>query len=349
MSDPVSILIPLHRSERFVDVVVGNVDRLSATCEVAVSDPEDDAVLDHVRARVREPDRVRWFGPRPLEPGWVSHYNDLLATVETDSFLWLPHDDEIDLDYVRRCRAALGAGVIAATGVVEPIEGHGTWSPVIPPMHESVTSERGTYTCRANELLFEWNLGIPMRSVFSTERVRPILDTDDASTFADVVWCYGLGLDGEIVEVADARYHKRFYAESTHAAWTRHLHPTALPHLVREVRRRPDIPHSVAIIDELIRGSTTAGGRALRELQRQIGEIQGTHDVLTADHGRAHAELDRLRRHIVDLEAALDLARGEHRSTEARADDLEEQLLAIRGSRTWRLRRALLRSRRRRN
>ena len=83
-----TVSIPLHASATWIDTVVEDVRQLAPVARVVVSDATglDDA-LDRVRAAVAESagaDDVVWLGPRPLEPGWVAHANDLLARATTD-------------------------------------------------------------------------------------------------------------------------------------------------------------------------------------------------------------------------------------------------------------------------
>lgn len=337
----VTVLVPLHRSGPYIEIVASNLERLAGGCQLVVSDVHDDRVIDDLRERLADSDAIRWLGPREVEPGWVAHYEDLRQHVETPFFLWLPHDDEIDLDYVVRCRAALDdPRVVAATGVIETVRGPGLLDIECPPMPDVGHARR--YVARANELLFEWNLGVAFRSVFRTDAVPPLVDTNERSEWADIVWTYGVVLDGELVEVPEARYRKRFYEESTHSRWRPGVHPRALPHLHREVFRRLDLPGRYEIADELVARSAAIG----------VDEI----DRYRLDRDHARDEVERTRTHAADLheniQGLVDLRHADHAEllrvqaerdqlTE-RAARLEDELAQVRRTASWRLGQLLL-------
>ena len=328
MSDPdVTVLVPLHRSAPFVPVVEGNLRRLAGRCRLVVSDAEGvDASLARLRQAVGDRE-VTWLGPRPIPSGWIGHYNDLLSSVTTPYFMWLPHDDEIDPSYLESCRAALEQqpGAIAATGVIDCIEGPGLFEVEQHPLPPPVPGE--SWRSEANRLLFRWNLGIAFRAVFRTAAVLPISATNADSEWADIVWLYGVGLDGAIVQVEAARYRKRFYDTSTHATWRRELHPHALPHLVREIGRRPSMDDRAGVLDELVAAATDVATRRIDDLSHQLETAGDRIDQLTAS--------------TRDLEATVDAARLMVEDAHARARAAEGEVLALRASRSWRAGRAL--------
>ncbi len=116
-----TVSIPLHASAPWVDVVVGNVERLAGVARVVVSDATgaDDA-LERVRDAVGTRPGVEFLGPRSLAAGWVAHSNDLLSRASTPYVMWLPHDDDIDADWVVAAERELDAhpDAVLAVGAV---------------------------------------------------------------------------------------------------------------------------------------------------------------------------------------------------------------------------------------
>jgi hypothetical protein len=166
--------------------------------------------------------------------------------------MWLAHDDEIDLDYVRACRAALREQppAIAAVGVILPVEEEGLATPT-PPQFPGAAALSG-YRFAANGLLIRWDPAILARAVLDTARVRPLPSTTAREEWADEVWAYGVCLDGPIVCVADAVYRKRFRPRSTHAGWRRGWRLRAQPYLWREVLSRPALERKPAVLAEMV-------------------------------------------------------------------------------------------------
>lgn len=213
----VTVAIPLHRSARWVDVIEGNVQRIAQSARVVISDAtEVDDALSQLRERLHDYD-VEWLGPRDLAPGYVPHYNDLLARTTTPFFMWLPADDEIDADYVRLCTNAVRAdeGVIMAVGQVVSVPGAGMCEPAFPPMPAAGGSASGI--ARVTTLTLDWEPWILFRSVFRRACLHPVRDTD-AGAAADALWITGLLGRGRATQVEQAVYRKRFYGDSAHVS-----------------------------------------------------------------------------------------------------------------------------------
>ena len=97
----VTIAIPLHKSSQYKDIVLGNIDRLAGHCKIILSDcTEEDSLFKDLEIQFRTVKNVRTIGKRNMGVGWLPHWNDLMNEVETEFFMWLSHDDEIDLDWV---------------------------------------------------------------------------------------------------------------------------------------------------------------------------------------------------------------------------------------------------------
>ena len=93
-----TVLIPLHRSEPWFEVVSRNLRTLAPVANLVVSDATgSDDTWERLRARHADLP-ITWLGTRPLEPGWVAHCNDLLARTDTELAMWLPHDDDLTAD-----------------------------------------------------------------------------------------------------------------------------------------------------------------------------------------------------------------------------------------------------------
>ena len=259
MRPDVSILIPLHHASRFLDVVRRNIRELSPSARVIVSDPSDtDHAVDLLREEFDGVSNVTFLDRRPLDDGWIPHYNDLAPRVKTPFLMWLAQDDEVDASYVARCRSLLLADrhLGAAVGEIRPIEGDGCMSVPQPPFPSQ--SELDEYRYPANALLFRWNPGILFRAVFRTKYVTPIRPSFQGDNWADVVWAYGFTLDHRIAQDHFAAYRKRFYSDSTHWQWDRRIFlPACLPHFSDQIERsRLGRTDKAKCRDELLRHAT---------------------------------------------------------------------------------------------
>lgn len=257
--DDVTVLMPLHRSARFSDVIEANLARLAGGVRIIVSDVDgSEPTLAALQARWSGEPSITWLGPRGIGGGWVAHYNDLLARAETRYAMVLPHDDEIDLHYLTACRAALAADtdLIAAVGVIVPVVGPGLRVPTPPGCPDPQAVAR--YRAAANAYLVHWDPGILARAVVDTTRVRPLPTTTSRDEWADEVWTYGMCLDGPIACVPDAVYRKRFFDGSTHSTWGRGWRLRAQPFLWREVLSRPTLRRRPLVLAELVRVGTLA-------------------------------------------------------------------------------------------
>lgn len=327
--DDVTVLIPLHRSAQWFDVVDANIERLLPRVRMIVSDPfgEDDT-LDRLRAKWSSP-RIEFVGRRPLERGWVAHYNDLLERCSTTFFLWLAHDDEIDADYVDRCRDAIDAdpGATGAFGGIDPIDGFGASGPLVEcPSRVVEGGSRG-----ALDALAGWTLGIAFRSVFRTEGSRPIPHTTAIDEWADLVWLFGRLLDGPLVHVPGARYRKRFVADSTHTEWRDDLlGPLLVVHLAEEVARIEDPTERLATLRALGEWSASHSrylvGRADEEAAAERRRRSEAAQALEAERGTVEilrGDLARLDAHVAEVTAD--------------RDDARRAIAVILGSARWRV------------
>lgn len=248
----ITVLIPLHESAAWLQAIRGNLSRLAGHVSIIVSDATvRDDTLSVLEREWGGREGITLLGARGLRPGWVAHYNDLLARVRTPRFLWLAHDDDIDAVHVTILSRTLEEHpeAVGVCGLLEPIEGRGLIRVPQPRMPPPATDR---FRFRANQLLFEWNLGVAFRGLFRHERVGPIPVTTACDEWADLVWLYGICLEHPLIQTDRTIYRKRFTTTSTHAAWRARFHPLGLPYLVREISLRESLEAPVAVIEELI-------------------------------------------------------------------------------------------------
>lgn len=243
----ITVLIPLHNGAKFKDVVRRNLETLSNYCKFIVSDAtEQDGLLGELKAEFTGRSEIKFMGRRELDPGWLPHYNYLLGLVETEFFMWLPQDDEIQQDYlflnVENLRQK--DQLIGSFGTIVSLRANTEARFDFPPMPKLPSAHSNQ---RANFFLKKWNhLGVPFRAVFRTARVRPLLPTNLSNhEWADIVWIYGTLLDGPLAQVQEALYYKRFYPESTHAKWRPLDIQEAEPLFRTEIERRSGDPNSI--------------------------------------------------------------------------------------------------------
>lgn len=237
----VTILIPLHQSMRFFSTIDKNIAALSSSYKVIVSDSgELDDTLTLLRQKWDSCNNVVFFGKRKIGQGWIPHYNDLLARVETQFFMWLAHDDEIEISYVERCLTHLAndQNINGVVGHLVSIEGAGLVNQHYPLLPTKLNVNQ--YAFESNRLLLEWNLGILFRAVFRTHDAKPIKSAYKGDQFADVIWAYGFCLAHSIVQEPSAEYRKRVYSGSTHSQWDHQIMaPACLPFLLQEIEESP--------------------------------------------------------------------------------------------------------------
>lgn len=246
----VTVAIPLYQSLKYSDIIIQNIDRLVNHCKVIVSDPsESDSLLLRIESHFQGKDNLRVIGKRTLEKGWVTHWNDLMNEVDTKYFMWLSHDDEIDLDWVvENLRNLLTNPNLAGSfGLLDRILDDGSR---IEYGERLPTSNVKSREFKANQLLESWHLGIATRALWDKSKVLPMLNTwDPFDEWADIIWVYGILLEHNISQIDTVSYGKRYYAGSTHSFFRPFNSILARELLIREINRR-NLP--LGVIEELL-------------------------------------------------------------------------------------------------
>lgn len=217
-----TVAIPLHASARWFEVIAANLDRLAGHAHLVVSDPTGlDDTLPRLRAELEHLEGIEWR-TTPTEPGWVAHCNALLAEATTEYFMWLPHDDDVDADWIRESEAALDAdpSAVLAIGLTEAIGVDG-------PIRDLAIDPRTTDSNieqRLGAVADLWvdgdasTLGVAFRGVFRRAAAPPLPQLDDVGSWSDLVWAGELLSAGRFVTTS-SRYVKRYHDANTHATW----------------------------------------------------------------------------------------------------------------------------------
>lgn len=238
-----TVAFPLHASARWFDVIDANLDRLVGHAHLVVSDPTGlDDTLARLRAGREHLAGIEWR-TTPTAAGWVAHCNALLAEATTEYFMWLPHDDDVDADWLGHAEAVLDAdpSAVLAIGVTEAVGPDG-------PNRDLEIDRRTTdpdVEQRLAAVADIWvdgdlsALGVAFRGVFRRAIAPPLPQLDDVGSWADLLWAGELLRDGRFATMS-ARYVKRYHEANTHATWlaVRHdrmLREALLPALLEQL------------------------------------------------------------------------------------------------------------------
>ena len=272
----VTIAIPLHRSLEYKDIVLGNIDRLAGHCKIILSDcTEEDSLFKDLEIQFRAVKNVRTIGKRSIGGGWLPHWNDLMNEVETKYFMWLSHDDEIDLDWVSANLQNLmdNPQLAGSFGLLDQILEDGSlmeFGDRFPSIARSIRN------FSANQLIDSWNLGIAVRAVWNKSKVLQFLPTQEPmDEWGDIVWIYGILLEHPISQISNVSYRKRWYKGSAHSYWrgfdivlARHL-------LLREIQRR-NLPSE--IYAELLEICINQLTSHVNQLTSHVNQLTSQHD-----------------------------------------------------------------------
>jgi hypothetical protein len=244
-----TVLVPLHASTRWTQVVAGNIERLAPHARLVVSDAAGlDDGLDRLRAQVGDLPDCEWLGPRPLAPGWVPHCNDLLSRATTEFVMWLPQDDEVDADWIQLAEKALDAdpGAVLALGLLRSLEAEDRANPstiAIAPHEPFAAPEVEDRVREALGVCIRGRVGLlgaAFRGVFRRDRGVPLpAALAPEGAWADVLWALSMLAVGSFTPTG-AIYWKRWYAGNTHGRWPdlladKDLRAQALPRALEQL------------------------------------------------------------------------------------------------------------------
>lgn len=279
-----TVAIPLHRSQRWLDVIAGNIERLLGSARIVVSDASGlDDSLDRLQRRFGDLADVEWRAGGAGRSGWVAHCNALLGAATTPYFMWLPHDDEIDEDWVRSAEAELDAHPrsVLAIGTTRAV---GTEAPLVMSSDPRFTVETAEDRLRAAiDTVFAGDvttLGVAFRGVFRRTRAVPLTAPDQDSAWADIRWAGRMLAAGSFV-VTTAEYRKRYHDDNEHHRWPPLRGPVDL--------RRTLVP-------EIAVGFGDLGASILGELWAdELAELRSAHaDAMAALAAEHTAAIERL-------------------------------------------------------
>lgn len=230
MTPRTTVLIPLHRAERWIETIEGNIARLRGVASIVVSDPEPSPTLERLAAVFAADPTVTVVGERPLAPGWVAHCDDLRARVSTEFFAWLPQDDEIDAAWVLEGERALDAhpDAVLAVGALAhwTADDVGRWVEqtglervvLLEAFGSSAVEDRISAALRVAADADRTPLGLAFRGVQRRSLSEPLEDSwGDAQ--ADDRWAIRGLVRGPFVHLPDAVYRKRYHSGGAHESW----------------------------------------------------------------------------------------------------------------------------------
>jgi glycosyltransferase involved in cell wall biosynthesis len=220
----VSVGIPLCRSRRFLDVIVGNLEAIAyGNVEVIVSDRHgDDDTLEVLRCRFGADRRFRFLAATD-GLNWVEHYNLLLRAARGRYAVLFPHDDSYPASYIGELVTALEArpDAVLAFGGVERLSLEG-FLPV-PPFSPPPMPPRSGWALGASlRMLTLWQLWIAFRGMVRCDVVRRsnlYLRETRGNVRADIYWVFALSLRGRLLYVPSCTCTRRFHRTSTGAGW----------------------------------------------------------------------------------------------------------------------------------
>lgn len=238
-----TVAIPLHGAERWLEGIVSNVAKAPSWSRVVISDASglDDAAS--ALEETFEDDRRVVVRRIPEQLDWVAHCNRLLAEAETDFFCWLPQDDVLlSDDYFERLVAAVESGpdVAIAFPRVHGVYGRG-WFRRRPEFvfRNAISDDLAPMRLRSFEIdrvLSLSSLGLPWKGVFRRSLAHP-MPRVEAGTASDVIWAFSMLLAGDLVEAPEALYLKRSHKGSATALFG----PTLPEVLERQFREEVEV------------------------------------------------------------------------------------------------------------
>ena len=222
----ITIAIPLFRSSIFCRIIETNIRRIKwRNVEIIISDRhKHDNNIDTLKAIFSDDERIL-FLECDDNLDWVDHYNLLLKIAKGKYFMWMPHDDSFPIGYTEKLIKSLELHPHhwSAFGKLFCVNKRSKKKYLysLPPFLKPKKDHHNPLTM-ISWLQF-WNLGIPMRGVFRTDKIRNaglfIYKTHHLNEFADSYWVFGVGLCGRINYCDEVFSVKRLHNRSAHSNW----------------------------------------------------------------------------------------------------------------------------------
>lgn len=314
----ITIAIPLYKAARFAGTVAGNLIRLRGPVRLLVSDAdEQDDTLQRLRRAFASRDDIEWLGARSLHEGWVPHCNDLLVRARTPLFMWLPQDDEIDLNWPLGGSAALAKapGAVLACGSIVGQDDSGQPLPLrISPGEPFASCDLGVRLSAIGRA-FEMDqsaLGIWFRGVMRRDHAIPLPANDE---WADIFWASAMLVRGPMVPIPNALYRKAWYRGNTHASW-------------QPIRGADG--YAVDALESLVRAVLPR--LAAEQREEALATVWRAADAARREHQRAS---------ISELTQLLEAERAGNATLTGLLEAERSALSAMRGSWSWRITRPL--------
>lgn len=224
MPPSVTVAIPLHNSLVWIDNVVANVRALPPmVTEIIISDQTclDDAA-EQIAAQLADDPRVVVLA-EDAGLGFVDHYHLLLEKGRGELFMWMPHDDIFDPQWVPTLAKALEAYPNAwlAFGRLRSVEIDGVTPTGRGERMHMVVAPGEIEGWAALEFMLRGWMGYPFRGLFRRELVLAagvLMEPDSAIVGVDKEWVFAVALHSALVYDDRAVTWKRRYAGSTAAS-----------------------------------------------------------------------------------------------------------------------------------
>lgn len=222
-----SHLIPLFRSDRFLDSIAHNVQELARPdSEIILADRNGDhAFCSRLRERFASLPNVQVICDTS-NLTWVGNMSDLMARASGKTFQIIPHDDVTSRDAVDKLYAALmdRPDAVLAYGYSE---GYTLEWERIPHTQQprGAIESMGPSPWRlsdALELMWVDRFNGAFKGVIRSQVLQhPALQfqSTKSTILSERAWLFALALTGGFVFEPVLMFKKRFYPESTHRSW----------------------------------------------------------------------------------------------------------------------------------
>ena len=218
-----SLLIPMHRSERFINNIKEVIDsHLEQNCGFLLSDQHMlDGALPALRSIYGESQRFRYFASSN-ELNWVENINLLINHCDSGYFRIAPHDDFTtgqQSDELLQCLQEHESAVVA-TG---PYEIERMDDPSQPRAIRKVQADE--FDCEAQNIIHFNRKGYydgAFKGMIDNKVVKKhnlLIKPTPSLIWSERLWLNALRMTGKFLLSNKLMMVKRYYKESTHAQW----------------------------------------------------------------------------------------------------------------------------------